>query len=103
LLSAGVLLDNDDYIEPAVRRHLWSRDHHHPQHDPGHGQVPRDVGCSQVRAARASFFPFLQEIACKNIPKGRNFTRKFTNVDFYLSLLRKSKNFLAACETKRQL
>jgi hypothetical protein len=73
LLSAGFLFDNDDYIEPAVRRHLWSRDHHHPQHDPGHGQVPRDVGCSQVNAGSETFvFLFLQEIACKNIQKGQN-------------------------------
>ena len=31
-------------VESSVRGHLRSRDHHHPQHDAGHGQVPRDAG-----------------------------------------------------------
>ncbi len=36
-------------------------------------------------------FLILQEIACENVWKGQNFTRKFTYVDFYLSLLRNRK------------
>ena len=34
-VDVGVLPVHDDHLQPAVRRHLRSRDHHHPQHDPG--------------------------------------------------------------------
>ena len=40
-LFSGFLFDNDDHLEPAVCRHLWSRDDHHPADDERHGQVPR--------------------------------------------------------------
>ena len=35
---------HDDRLLPPLRRHLRARDDHHPQHDPGHGQVSRDAG-----------------------------------------------------------
>ena len=37
--DAGVLPVHDDHLQPVVRRHLRTRDHHHPQHDPGEAKL----------------------------------------------------------------